>query len=105
MGMAIWMDMLVTMGATEALLKQNLRYRRIRSWEVCYKKQDLRNFWTILSAMVGYNFVLLCLCWQWIVLVAGISKTYSQITDEDHELMTPEEYTIYFEIFQARSES
>jgi len=37
--------------------------------------------------------------------VAGEAKGYSQITDEDHELMTPEEYTAYFEIFQARSES
>jgi transcription initiation factor TFIIE subunit alpha len=36
--------------------------------------------------------------------VAGEAKVYSQVTDEDHELMTPEEYTAYFEIFQARSE-
>lgn len=36
--------------------------------------------------------------------VAGVEKLYSQVTDEDHELMTPEEYTAYFEIFQTRSE-
>jgi len=36
--------------------------------------------------------------------VAGVEKLYSRVTDEDHELMTPEEYTAYFEIFQARSE-
>ena len=41
---------------------------------------------------------------DWARLVAGEPKAYSHITDEDHELMTPEEYTTYFEIFQARSE-
>ena len=38
-------------------------------------------------------------------IVAGTPKAYSLITDEDHELMTPEEYTAYFEVFQAQSES
>lgn len=37
--------------------------------------------------------------------VAGMAKPFSQITDEDHEMMTPEEYTAYFDVFQARSES
>jgi len=47
-----------------------------------------------------------CLClYLTLSSVAGAAKAYSQITDEDHELMTPEEYTAFFEVFQARSES
>ncbi|KAL4071438.1 hypothetical protein V8B97DRAFT_1871035 [Scleroderma yunnanense] len=37
------------------------------------------------------------------VLVNGISKPFSQVTEEDQELMTPDEYMAYFEVFQARS--
>lgn len=36
-------------------------------------------------------------------LVNGAPKPYSQVTDEDHELMTPEEYEEYFRIFEIRS--
>jgi hypothetical protein len=57
--------------------------------------------------MVGFFFLPRCfdmLIYNFFSLVAGEPKPYSQITDEDHELMTPEEYTAYFEIFQARSE-
>ena len=35
--------------------------------------------------------------------VNGVLKPYSQVTEEDHDLMTPDEYTAYFEILQARS--
>ncbi|KAL0062796.1 hypothetical protein AAF712_010334 [Marasmius tenuissimus] len=35
-----------------------------------------------------------------IVHVNGVAKTFSQVTEEDHELMTPEEYTAYFEVMQ-----
>ena len=35
--------------------------------------------------------------------VNGVPKPYSQVTEEDHDLMTPDEYTAYFEILQARS--
>ncbi|PPR00759.1 hypothetical protein CVT24_000784 [Panaeolus cyanescens] len=37
------------------------------------------------------------------VMVNGTPKPYSQVTEEDHELMTPEEYTAYFEIMQTMS--
>ncbi|KJA14953.1 hypothetical protein HYPSUDRAFT_208266 [Hypholoma sublateritium FD-334 SS-4] len=37
------------------------------------------------------------------VNVNGFPKPYSQVTEEDHDLMTPDEYTAYFEILQARS--
>ncbi|KAH7913129.1 TFIIE alpha subunit-domain-containing protein [Hygrophoropsis aurantiaca] len=37
------------------------------------------------------------------VLVNGVSKPFSEVTEEDQELMTPDEYTAYFEVFQARS--
>ncbi|CAA7267183.1 unnamed protein product [Cyclocybe aegerita] len=37
------------------------------------------------------------------VMVAGNPKPYSQVTDEDHDLMTLEEYEAYFEVMQARS--
>ncbi|KAF8882514.1 TFIIE alpha subunit-domain-containing protein [Gymnopilus junonius] len=36
------------------------------------------------------------------VLVNGNPKPYSQVTEEDHDLMTPDEYTAFFEIMQAR---
>ncbi|KAH9478542.1 Transcription initiation factor IIE subunit alpha [Psilocybe cubensis] len=38
-----------------------------------------------------------------IVMVNGTPKPYSQVTEEDHDLMTPDEYTAYFEIVQERS--
>ncbi|KAF8651404.1 hypothetical protein AX16_004797 [Volvariella volvacea WC 439] len=38
-----------------------------------------------------------------LVYVNGTPKSYSLITEEDHDLMTPEEYTAYFEVVQARS--
>jgi len=37
------------------------------------------------------------------VYVNGAPKPYSQVTEDDHELMTPEEYTAFFNILQARS--
>ncbi len=37
------------------------------------------------------------------IVVNGLPKPYSQVTEEDHDLMTPDEYTAYFEILQARS--
>ncbi|GLB42191.1 putative TFIIE alpha subunit [Lyophyllum shimeji] len=38
-----------------------------------------------------------------IVYVAGKPVPYSSVTEEDHELMTPDEYTAFFEVMQARS--
>ncbi|EIW78414.1 hypothetical protein CONPUDRAFT_138702 [Coniophora puteana RWD-64-598 SS2] len=38
-----------------------------------------------------------------IVYVHGVAKQFSQVTEEDQELMTPEEYTTYFEVIQAQS--
>ncbi|KAG5652366.1 hypothetical protein H0H81_005228 [Sphagnurus paluster] len=38
-----------------------------------------------------------------IVYVNGKPVAYSQVTEEDHDLMTPDEYTAYFEAMQARS--
>lgn len=35
--------------------------------------------------------------------VNGVQKPFSEVTEEDQELMTPDEYTAYFEVFQARS--
>jgi hypothetical protein len=35
--------------------------------------------------------------------VNGAPVPFSKVTEEDQELMTPEEYTAYFEVFQARS--
>lgn len=35
--------------------------------------------------------------------VNGKPVPYSKVTEEDHELMTPDEYTAYFEIMQSRS--
>jgi transcription initiation factor TFIIE subunit alpha len=37
------------------------------------------------------------------ILVNGNPKRYSEVSEEDHELMTPEEYTAYFEVMQAQS--
>lgn len=43
--------------------------------------------------------------WQFIPFssVNGVQKPFSEVTEEDQELMTPDEYTAYFEVFQARS--
>ncbi|TFK72117.1 hypothetical protein BDN72DRAFT_957580 [Pluteus cervinus] len=38
-----------------------------------------------------------------LVFVNGISKPYSQVTEEDHDLMTTDEYTAFFDIVQALS--
>jgi len=38
-----------------------------------------------------------------IVHVNGMPKAFSEVTEDDHALMTPEEYTAYFEVFEARS--
>lgn len=38
-----------------------------------------------------------------LVHVNGAPKPFSQVTEEDQELMTPDEYTAYFEVFQAHS--
>lgn len=38
-----------------------------------------------------------------LVYVNGKQVPYSQVTEEDHDLMTPDEYTAYFEIMQAQS--
>ena len=35
--------------------------------------------------------------------VNGKPVPYSQVAEEDHDLMTPDEYTAYFEVMQARS--
>ena len=35
--------------------------------------------------------------------VNGRPVPYSQVAEEDHDLMTPDEYTAYFEVMQARS--
>jgi len=37
-----------------------------------------------------------------VVYVNGMPKVYSEVTEDDHGLMTPEEYTAYFEVFEAR---
>ncbi|KAG6830246.1 hypothetical protein H0H87_008773 [Tephrocybe sp. NHM501043] len=37
------------------------------------------------------------------VYVNGKPVPYSQVTEEDHDLMTPDEYTAFFEVMQARS--
>ena len=37
------------------------------------------------------------------LVVNGEQMPYSQVTDEHHELMTPEEYTAYFEVYQAKN--
>ncbi|KAG6908052.1 hypothetical protein DXG01_006358 [Tephrocybe rancida] len=38
-----------------------------------------------------------------IVYVGGKPVAYSNVTEEDHDLMTPDEYTVFFEVMQARS--
>jgi transcription initiation factor TFIIE subunit alpha len=35
--------------------------------------------------------------------VNGVPKAFSEVTEDDHGLMTPEEYTAYFEVFEARA--
>ena len=37
------------------------------------------------------------------LLVNGEPMKFSEVTEEHQELMTPEEYTAYFDVFQARS--
>lgn len=37
------------------------------------------------------------------VFVNGVMKPFSEVTDEDTELMTPDEYTAYYEVLQSRS--
>ncbi|KAK0480599.1 TFIIE alpha subunit-domain-containing protein [Armillaria novae-zelandiae] len=37
-----------------------------------------------------------------VVYVNGKPVAFSKVTEEDHELMTPEEYTAYFEVMQAQ---
>ncbi|KIK46983.1 hypothetical protein CY34DRAFT_799831 [Suillus luteus UH-Slu-Lm8-n1] len=37
------------------------------------------------------------------VFVNGVTKPFSEVTDEDTELMTPDEYTAYYEVLQSRS--
>ncbi|KAJ8586326.1 hypothetical protein M405DRAFT_795743 [Rhizopogon salebrosus TDB-379] len=37
------------------------------------------------------------------VLVNGVPKPFFEVTDEDTELMTPDEYTAYYDILQLRS--
>ena len=38
-----------------------------------------------------------------LVPVNGMPKAFSEVTEEDHGLMTPEEYTAYFEVFEVRA--
>ncbi|KAL0959915.1 hypothetical protein HGRIS_011580 [Hohenbuehelia grisea] len=40
-----------------------------------------------------------------IVYVNGQPKPYSQVTEEDHDLMTTDEYTAFFEIMQSQPDS
>ena len=35
--------------------------------------------------------------------VNGVLKSFSEVTDEDTELMTPDEYTAYYDILQLQS--
>ena len=37
------------------------------------------------------------------VMVAGKPVPFSRITEEHHDLMTPDEYTAYFEVFNSTS--
>ncbi|TFK34509.1 hypothetical protein BDQ12DRAFT_689715 [Crucibulum laeve] len=37
-----------------------------------------------------------------VVYVAGAPKLFSEVTEEDHDLMTPDEYTAFFEVMQTR---
>jgi transcription initiation factor TFIIE subunit alpha len=36
--------------------------------------------------------------------VNGKAIEFSKVTEEDHELMTPEEYTAYFNVMQSMEE-
>lgn len=36
-------------------------------------------------------------------VVSGAPTPFSKVTEEDQELMTPEEYSAYFEVFQSRA--
>lgn len=36
--------------------------------------------------------------------VNGVPKPYSQVTEDDHDLMTPDEYAAYFEIYSTRGD-
>ncbi|KAF9234217.1 hypothetical protein BU15DRAFT_90055 [Melanogaster broomeanus] len=38
-----------------------------------------------------------------LIFVNGVHKSFSEVTEEDQELMTPDEYTAYFEVLQAHS--
>jgi len=38
-----------------------------------------------------------------VVYVNGKSMLFSRVGEEHHELMTPEEYTAYFEVFQSQN--
>ncbi|KAF5379153.1 hypothetical protein D9615_006061 [Tricholomella constricta] len=38
-----------------------------------------------------------------VVYVNGKPVAYSKVTEEDHDMMTPDEYTAFFEVMQARS--
>jgi transcription initiation factor TFIIE subunit alpha len=38
-----------------------------------------------------------------LLIVNGAGKAFSQVTEDDQEMMTPEEYGAYFEVFQAKS--
>lgn len=37
------------------------------------------------------------------IIVNGAPVAFSEITEEHHELMTPDEYTAYFDILQERT--
>ena len=42
--------------------------------------------------------------WPYILpTVNGVPKAFSDVTEDDHGLMTPEEYTAYFEVFETRA--
>lgn len=47
--------------------------------------------------------LLLSVIYVFSFIVNGKPVPYSQVTEEDHELMTPDEYTAYFDVMQARS--
>jgi len=80
LGMMIWREELTMV----ELVMENRRM--IQSYTVC-----------ILSSVV----VSILKCSS----VNGNPVSYSKVTEEDHELMTPDEYTAYFEIMQSLSMS
>jgi transcription initiation factor TFIIE subunit alpha len=43
------------------------------------------------------------MCSHYDIIVNGAPVPFSEITEEHHELMTPDEYTAYFDILQERS--